>query len=163
MKKVGISFSLNLIRHRGQSSLKGILSVILIVAILGIIGTIGYLIATPHTGENFTEFYILQSGGQAADYPTKLKVGDEGRVIVGIINREYRTVTYWVEVRIDGVRYNRIGPLELQHGEKREEMVSFTLNRVGANQKVEFLLYQNEGSEPYLKPLYLRVSADNYK
>ena len=65
---------------------------------------------------------------------------------------------YWVEVRIDGVRNNQVGLLELEHDEEWEEIVSFTPHRAGDSQKVEFLLYNNGEGEPYLK-LHLWVNV----
>jgi uncharacterized membrane protein len=53
---------------------------------------------TPKQGEKFTEFYILGSEGKAADYPTKLRVGQNGTIIIGIANHEYRTVKYTIEI-----------------------------------------------------------------
>ena len=79
-------------------------------------------------------------------------------MIAGIINREHKTVNYWVEMRIDGVRNNEVGPLELEHDEKREEIVSFTPDRAGDGQKVEFLLYKDNESEPY-QNLHLWVNV----
>ena len=77
---------------------------------------------------------------------------------VNFVNREQETVTYRVEVRIDGVRNNQAGPLELGHDGKWEEIVSFTPHRAGDSQKVEFLLYKNGESEPYLK-LHLWINV----
>ncbi len=128
-----------------------VLSIILVITIMGALGALGYVIATPQVGERFAEFYILGLEGKAIEYPRELKVGEEGRVIVGIINREHETMSYWVKVRIDGVRDNQTGPLELGHDEEWEEIVSFTPDRVGDTQKVEFLLYKDMESEPYLK------------
>jgi len=154
-----VSFNLSLLPWRGQSSVDKILSIILIAAILGAVGTLGYAIATPKVGEKFTEFYVLGLEGKAIDYPRELRVGEEGRVIVGIINQEHETVNYRVEVRIDGVRNSEVGPLVLEHDAKWEEVVTFTPRKVGDTQKVEFLLYKNGQSEPYLKPLYLWVNV----
>ena len=67
-------------------------------------------------------------------------------------------MNYWVEVRIDGVISNQVGPLELGHDEKWEEIVSFTPHRAGDSQKVEFLLYKDKESESYLK-LHLWVKV----
>ena len=86
-------------------------------------------------------------------------MGEEGRLIVGIVNREHETVSYRVEVRIDRVRNNEVQPIVLAKEQKWEEVVSFTPNRAGDNQKVEFLLYKNGQSEPYLEPLYLWVNV----
>ncbi len=145
-----VSFNLSLPSWRGKSFIDKMLSIILVAAILGAIGTLGYVIATPGVGEKFTEFY-LGLEGKAIDYPRELRVGEEGRVMVGIINREHEIVSYWVKVRIDGVSNNQTGPLQLGHDEKWEEIVRFTPDRAGEAQKVEFLLYKNGESEPYLK------------
>jgi len=63
-------------------------------------------------------------------------------VKVGIINREQETVTYWVEVVIGGTKSNGVGMVTLGDGEKWEGVVGFAPDRVGDNQKVEFLLYR---------------------
>jgi len=135
-----------------------VLSIILVITIMGALGALGYAIATPRAGEKFTEFYVLGLEGEAIDYARELRVGEEGKVIVGIINREQETVNYRVEVRMDGVRDNETGQLELEPDEKWEEIVSFTPDRAGDSQKVEFLLYKNGESEPYLK-LHLWVNV----
>ena len=132
-----------------------VLSIILVIAILGALGTLGYIIAVPKVGERFTEFYILGLNGKAMDYPSELKLGEEGRVIVGIANREHEIVSYRLEVRIDGMKNNEIEPIVLGHNEKWEEIVSFTPDKAGNREKVEFLLYKNGEAEPFLEPLRL--------
>lgn len=134
------------------------LSIVLIGAIAGAIGAVSYVMATSKVEEKFTEFYALGPEGKAIDYPQEIKVGGEGRVIVGIVNREQETVNYWVEVRIDGVMDNQLGPLELDPDEKWEESVSFTPDRTGEHQKVEFILYKNRRSEPY-RELHLWINV----
>ena len=154
-----VSLNLNLAPWRVQSLADKLLSIVLIAAILGATGTLGYVVANPKVGEKFPEFYILGLEGKAIDYPNELNVGQEGRVLAGIINREHETMSYWLEVRIDGVRDDMTGPIELEHNEKWEETVSFTINRAGDTQKVEFLLYKNGEVEPCLKPLSLWVNV----
>ena len=116
---------------------------------------LGYVIATPVAGEKFTEFYILGLQGKATDYPTELKVGEEGKVIVGIVNREQENVTYRVKVRIDGVEISETEPIILEHGDKSERIISFTPTKAGERHKVEFLLYKDGEDEPCLEPLHL--------
>lgn len=82
------------------------LTVILIIAIISSIATLAYVITHPKPGEKFTEFYILGPGGKASDYPTELFTGEEGMVIVGIANHEYRNVTYFVEVWLVNLTYD---------------------------------------------------------
>lgn len=81
-----------------MSRLDRVLTVILLISIIASVVTLIYVIATPKTGERFTEFYILGPQGKAADYPTKLRPGQNGTVIIGIVNHEYRTVNYTVEI-----------------------------------------------------------------
>ena len=126
------------------------LSVFLVIAMLGAFGTVGYLLAVPKVGEPFTEFFLLGLEGKAADYPTELTVGEEGRVIVGIVNNERKVASYRVEVKVDDEKKNEVGPVALEHNEEWEGEVDFVLEKVEDDQRVEFLLYKNDGSEAYL-------------
>ena len=132
----------------GGSIWNKVLSSILALAIVGALGMLVYTITNP-TEEKFTEFYLLGLSGEAKDYPSQLMVGEEGKVVVGIINREQETVTYRVEVRIDGAVSNEVGPVTLECDEKREEIVGFVPDRAGEKQKVEFLLYRQAEGEVY--------------
>jgi len=133
-------------------------SIILVLAVVGALGMLGYAIASPKAGEKFTEFYILGLDGKAIDYPGELIVGEEGKVKVGIINWEQETATYWVEVAIEGVKSNEVGMVTLEDGEKWEGVVGFAPDRVGDNQKVEFLLYKQGWNGVYQR-LHLWVDV----
>ena len=117
---------------------------VVVIAILGTICAVVYVMTTPKTGDTFTEFYILGPEGRAENYPKELSVGEEARVIMGIINREHRPLTYRVDVAIDGIRNNGIGPVSLENDMKWEVELSFTPQVAGDNQRVEFLLYRTE-------------------
>jgi uncharacterized membrane protein len=131
-----------------QKRLDKVLAGILVVAILAAVGTLAYVVATPRVGEKYTEFYILGANGKAADYPRELASGQSGRVTVGIINHEQTTTLYRVEIAIDGQKVNDIAPFNLADEEKREQPVAFKPGSVGTAQKLEFLLYKGDGSEP---------------
>ena len=143
----------------GEGMVNRVLFVIMVVVILGAVGTLGYIAATPRIVERFTEFYILGAGGEAIDYPNQLVVGKEGKVIIGIINREHETMSYRVEVRVNEVKNNAVESIVLEHDEKWEQKMSFVPQKAGINQKVEFLLYKNGDVEPALKPLHLWVDV----
>ncbi|MCL0065076.1 DUF1616 domain-containing protein [Dehalococcoidia bacterium] len=137
-----LNLILNLSLPRQESRLDRALSIVLILAIVGAIGTLGYVIASPRVGERFTEFYILGLEGKAEGYPTELTVGEEGRVILGITNREHEIMGYEVKIKIDGVLQQRIGPVELEHEESWREQVGFVPQEPGEDQKVQFVLYK---------------------
>ncbi len=156
-ERFGIEFQMRL-PGWGGGVWDRMLSVILTLAILGALGTLGYAIASPKVGERFTEFYIEGLEGKATDYPKELVVGEEGKVIVGIINREHETVTYRVEVAIDEIKNNEVGSVALDHDGEWEEIVGFIPGRAGDNQKVEFLLYKQGQDEVYQR-LHLWVDV----
>lgn len=133
---------------QGQSTLDKALSAILTVAIVGAVGTLVYAAVTPEVGERFTELYILGREGKAANYPTELRVGEEDKVTLGIINQEQETVSYQIVVTIDGIKTSGLGPVTLEHEGKWEGEVSFTPTKTGNNQKVEFSLYEGDKPSP---------------
>jgi len=85
--------------------LNRILTVFLLISIVVSIIALIYIVVTPKQGEKFTEFYILGPKGKASDYPTKLRVGQNATIIVGIVNHEYRTVNYTVEIWLVNASY----------------------------------------------------------
>ncbi len=88
-----------------RSKLDKILTIILSILLLGsILGTI-YIIENPKQTEYFTEFYILGSDGKAYNYPTKLFVGENGTVIIGVVNHEGREVNYFIEMYLVNMTY----------------------------------------------------------
>ncbi|MDD5702410.1 MAG: DUF1616 domain-containing protein [Dehalococcoidales bacterium] len=145
--------------------------IILIVSILGALGVLGYIVSTPRTGEAFTEFYVLGLNGQARNYPSEFIIensrvtgvrysqepsetaGEWGRVTLGIVNHEQQTETYFVRIMIDqvpvsinyaGSVVDRLGPIELQQGERWEQETGFAPLRPGDRQNVEFVLQKGD-------------------
>lgn len=161
------SFNIRLPFWRGQSMTDKVLSVVLAVVIAGAIGTLGYAIATPKVGEKFTEFYMLGPEGRAEHYPEELKVGEEGRVILGIVNHEQERASYKVEVWIDGEKAKlRIEgedrdeiKVELEHEQEWEKVVGIVPQTTGENQKMEFVLYK-EGGPYFEEPPYLWIDVE---
>lgn len=148
-KRFMVSLHVEITKWGDLSRLDKILSVALVGAILFAVGSLYYVVTTPKVGEKFTEFYILGPGGKAEDYPLDMKTGEEKEVILGTVNHEYRPVSYTAEVRMDGYVKKQLGPFELNHEEKKEESVSFSVYQPHENLKVEFLLFKDGESDPY--------------
>ena len=134
---------------KGQGRWDKLLIALLVVTSIGTIGTMAYAVQTPRASEKFTEFYILGPEGKAVNYPREVILGTSSQIIAGIVNREQETITYHIDIDIDGQNAGQIGPLSLKHEEKWERAVSFNATKLGLNQKVEFRLYRGEASEPY--------------
>ncbi len=157
-KRFMISLNIETAKWSELSRLDKVLSVALVGAIIFAVGSLYYVVTTPKTGEKFTEFYILGPGGMAEDYPREMETGVEKQVIMGIVNHEYRRVVYTAELKARGGVLKKLGPYELNHEEKVEKPVFFSIDEPGENLKVEFLLYKDGENEPY-RSLHLWVKV----
>ncbi len=97
--------------------------------------------------EPFTEFYILGPDGTAENYPTDYVLGENGTVIIGIINHEQKPVNYTMKVRLE----NTSLPLPadwkdicIKNNETLEKAVTITPPFAGTNMSLQFLLYNND-------------------
>jgi len=161
-ERLSININIDFSSFGTQSKLDKALTVILIGAIIAAIGTLIYVISTPKVGEKFTEFYILGEEGKAEGYPKQLVVGEEGYVILGIVNHEYEPVTYTAKVLIGEEENKSISPITLKHEEKWEKKISFTPTKPGKNIKVRFLLFKDNQPEPYRR-LHLWIDVTEEK
>ena len=159
-ERFSISFTLSLpLRRREQTALDRVLFIGFILAILCAVGVIGYKITTPVPEERITEFYILNAEGNAFNYPGQLKIGEEGKVIVGITNSEHEEMTYRLTVMVDGVLENMIRDITLSHGETKQTEITLSFSHAGDKQKVEFALYNEDESRPLVTPLRLWIDV----
>jgi uncharacterized membrane protein len=146
------------LRFESESGLDRALSILLVVSIAAAVFALIYVIATPKQGERFTEFYILGSGGLAADYPLDLVEGRSSEVRVGVVNQEYESLDYNLEVVLDN-HLLLSQPISLAHNRTWEEDVTFVPDRMGEDLKLEFLLYKNASSVAY-RSLHLWVDVN---
>jgi uncharacterized membrane protein len=147
--------SINLPRGRDR-----IILVIIALALIGAIGTIGYVIAMPKTGLSFTRLQLLDLDGTTDRYPEKIVLGQEASVQVIIDSYERSPMSYQLKVVIDGVQDSEYSPIELDSGQSWQQTIGFTPSQVGNNQKVEFMLFEGDGIEPYLTPLHLWIDVE---
>jgi uncharacterized membrane protein len=122
---------------------------VLAFALLLAIGSALTIVVLPKPGQHFTEFYVLGSEGLAENYPRQVAAGEPISLTASIANREGTAAEYLIEVRDDDQLLDAVGPVLLQDGEVWESSVSYALSQAGDDQKVEFLLYRDGGSEPY--------------
>jgi len=159
-ERFGVALAIKLPRWAGMSTVDKALSIGLVVAIVAALGCLGYVITNPRQGEKFTEFYILGPEGRAENYPRQLIVGEEARIILGIVNHEYEPTDYRVVIEINGIENAELHTGILAHEAKWEREVGFTLEEAGLNQKVQFWLYKDEEPQPCLEdPLHLYIDV----
>ncbi|MDW7731742.1 MAG: DUF1616 domain-containing protein [Methanolobus sp.] len=145
-----------------KSGLDRKLTIVLLISIIVTTATLTYVLVTPGEGEQFTEFYVLGMNGKAADYPTELRTGESGNVLVGIMNHEGEDVDYTLELRLD----NRSLPLSgenknigLEDEGTWEDTITFTPQNEGENMKLQFLLYKNEDLTVPYRELHMWINV----
>jgi len=154
----------------GGSTLSKSLSIILVIAIFGALGTLAYTLTEPKIGERFNEFYILGIDSKAEGYPTLYilnngnvsqviyedgavdAISGFGKVILGIVNQRQQTEVCYIEMTINGqsanIEFNgtitnKLGPIELQQGERWENEIGIIPDHIGNSQEVELFLYNS--------------------
>jgi uncharacterized membrane protein len=145
-----------------RTGLEKALTLILIASILASAVAAAYVIMYPKQGEKFTEFYILGPGGKAAGYPLRFTVGEQKPVIVGIVNHEYRNVTYDLVVALnDGGNVTQLHSerFVLGDNETGERMINVTSGNAGTGMKADFLLYLDEDLTVPYRECYLWVNV----
>jgi uncharacterized membrane protein len=141
---------------KNAKTLDKILTVILIIAIITAAALTIYVIITPKKGEEFTEFYILGEGGNASNYPSSLSAGEEGTVIVGVVNHEYEPISYLFRAEIENKTFGE-KEIQLAHNETVEFPFTFT-----ARKGITYLFGWDEvpGNDSERLLSYLRADHD---
>jgi len=133
-------------------------------AALGLLAALAVIVlAVPGAGrqgisEPFTEFYLLGADGTADGYPTALTLGEPAGVKFGLVNREGVEARYTVSLLVNGARTAQFGPITVAPDQRREQLVTFSLNQPGARQTVRLVLQKDGQAAPY-RSLHLRVDA----
>ncbi|OPY26715.1 MAG: hypothetical protein A4E28_02341 [Methanocella sp. PtaU1.Bin125] len=139
-----------------------LLTVVLLLSIIASVAVLTYVVAVPKQGEKFTEFYILGPGGKADNYPEWFRLGEEKPVTVGIINHEYRNVTYDLVVVLNdsgSVTQLYADQVTLADNQTLEKTVALKPDRTGTGMAIEFLLYADGNMTAPYRDLHLWVNV----
>jgi uncharacterized membrane protein len=153
-----ISWKLNLSSWTKLDRLFRFLIVLLVVVILAGLGSSIYVFNKPKSFNYTTEFYLLGSDGKADDYPQTAYLGDNTKIIIGIINQEKQQTTYVIKMSINGTVTDQIGPISLNVNQKWEHDMTLDFTNMGDNQRVEFSLFEN-GSVTSTMSTYLLINV----
>lgn len=116
-------------------------TIVLAVLFFASLGGAVYIASTPQqTTEPYTEFYVLDADGKAADYPTNLTTGERAEVIIGVTNHEHVGMTYTLVVSTENRTINN-NTISVGRGEQWEETITYSIEYSGTV-SVDFLLYR---------------------
>lgn len=150
------------ILKKPETTVEKILMVLMVFSILASLGTLTYAAVVPKEYEHFTEFYILGPGGMASNYPTEYVLGEDETVIVGIVNHEYRTVNYAMDVRLENRSLDlpeNMKYINLAHNETWEDTLEITPPFEGTDMKLDFLLFNDTEKEVPYRELRLWINV----
>jgi uncharacterized membrane protein len=140
------------------------LSIALIAVVLLSIGLTIFVLSVPKHGELFTEFYILSSNDRSDNYPVDYVLGETKPIIIGVVNHEFRDVTYDLKVTLgDGTNLTTLyaGNLTLDNEQQWEQKINMTPNRIGTLMRMDFLLYADGDTAAPYRDLHLWVNVTN--
>ena len=130
-----------------------ILSILLIVSLLLSVSVVVYAVITPAQSDKYTEFYILNSNGKAADYPIQFSLANATPIIVGVVNHEGRTVTYNLVItqnESSKLKTLRSEQFTLNYNGQWEKTILLKPDAAGNNIEFKFLLFeQGNNATPY--------------
>jgi uncharacterized membrane protein len=159
---------------KSSSDIEKFLTIFLILIIILALSSIVYIVVQPKNGEPFTDFYILTANGNVTNYPHDISHGQNISLLLGLINHEYKTMNYTLEVWLidESVVFNNLtqknetiynhawfmngitvslNPTEITNEKsqtkKWEYNYTFSINKIG-HFKLAFLLFTSP-SEVY--------------
>lgn len=137
------------------------LTLIIISLILISTVALAYAIITPKQNDRFTEFYITNPEGTAANYPVNFQEGVSKPIEIAVVNHEYQKQNYTLVVKLENpaqpkndtqsiILYSE--NITLVHGQTWQKKVNITPTFVGDGIKLQFILYTDGNlSAPYLE------------
>ncbi|VVB59221.1 Uncharacterised protein [uncultured archaeon] len=90
--------SLHLPLQKSQNKLNYTLNIVIIISIIIAVILSSYIILMPKTGEKFTEFYLVGLDKNSEKFSKNLTNGVNTTRIIEIMNHEYKTINYTVEL-----------------------------------------------------------------
>ncbi|MEZ5336514.1 MAG: DUF1616 domain-containing protein [Methanolobus sp.] len=81
------------------------LSILLTILIVASVISVFYIIVVPDEADKFTEFYVKGAGGTLGGFPSHLEPGDDIAVTVGIVNHEYATINYTLDILLKMIQW----------------------------------------------------------
>ena len=79
---------------RGMPLVDKLLTIGIVVMLVASVVVLAWAIATPRTGETFTQLAILGPGGMATDYPRNLTTTQQGTVLMSVKSFEHQPMNY---------------------------------------------------------------------
>jgi uncharacterized membrane protein len=149
-QRFALTLNIDFIKWSDKTKGTKVIHTALLITGFLLIVTLVFILSSPKTGKNFTEFYITGLDDVTAGYPEQLQAGENGTVKAVIINNEKQKTRYRIEIWVDGDIIQTISPIYLENLEKWERTVLFKAEKLNDTVKVDFLLFRDgQDMKPY--------------
>lgn len=149
-KRFSLTLTIDLLKWSNKTKETNIIHAALLITGFLLIFTSVFILSSPKTDKNFTEFYITGLDDITAGYPKQLQVGENGTVKAVIVNNEHQKTRYRMDILVDGDIFQTISPIDIKKQEKQEITVLFNTEELNDLVNVEFLLYRDgQDMKPY--------------
>lgn len=129
-------------KGRYEAVLTWTLAFVLAASVVGV----AYIVVTPQEpAAPYTEFYVLNSHGNASNYPTNLSINETGMFVVGVTNHEHRDTTYTVVISLEN-RTVTSRTATVDEGDTWEDTFSFAPTSTG-HKRLWIRLYKGSSAE----------------
>jgi uncharacterized membrane protein len=123
---------------------------IIIIAAIGVAGISAAYVYQHPILEGYTEFYIVERPAVGEGDPRSVTAGDPWTVGIGIVNREGQAGQYRIlAMSDDGKALGEIGPFLLVDGADWQGEMILTVDGIGENRSISFLLERIGFAWPY--------------
>jgi len=159
----GLRFAIQLFLKK-QNARDRTLNILLIVSLVSSTSVVAYAITTPNQSDAYTEFYVLNSKGEAKDYPTQMSLRGNTSIELGIANHEGQDATYNLVIQQNESPQPKTlysEQLTINANGQWEKTITFRPVTESNNAEFKFLLYKNGNSAvPYREThLFANVTA----
>ncbi len=104
---------------------------------------------TSRSHPQYTEFFIFDDKGGIDDFPRSVRVGDDARLSMGLINHESERAQYYIMICVDNLECDSIRDILLEDNEQWQTDLEITaLDKVGYS-RIAFSLYKEDADIPY--------------
>lgn len=149
-KRVFLDFQIRL-----SNPISGVLNISLLslmgLVIIGAIGTVTYFSIAPKSEGKFTQFYIVNEGGKLYSRDTASN-NENVLITICIVNNEESQIDYRLLTQVNNENYKEIDNIILDNREKWQQQLLLPAD-TRTQTKIEFLLFKNNESTPYLESL----------
>lgn len=149
-----------LVTENRNSKQKNIIYASIVFVVLGSLAAM-YTMSSLSSGPPDNEFYLLSAQGTTDNYTRTLHLGEPVAIDAVIVNHQSNSLDYAIKVEVNGQEVATDDQILINPKQKWQKQLSFVPQTIGANQKVEYMLYSTDNASIPIDQLYIWIDVIN--